>query len=173
MPSEQPERPWTVPVVVAEIPDGGSHHEIAADESTRSAIAKLAGVRTLPRLEASFDLTRRGDGVAVRGEVRAQAGQTCVVTLEPIESEVRETVDLMFAPADEGADSNASKRKRGEPPEALENGVVDLAAIANEFLVLGLDPYPRKPGAEFPRLQETQDDGAHPFAALGALKKRP
>ena len=171
MMKEQPERPWTVPVAVAEIPDGGSHYDLTADATARESIVRLAGLRSLPRLEASFDLARRGDGVAVRGEVRAQVGQTCVVTLEPIESGVQETVDLVFAPA-EGEAETGSPRRKGDPPEPLENGVVDLGAVAAEFLILGIDPYPRKPGAEFERA-ETQEEAQHPFAALAALKKKP
>jgi hypothetical protein len=47
---------------------------------------------------------------------------------------------------------------------------VDLGAVATEFLLLGIDPYPRKEGAEFePRI--TGDPAAHPFAALASLKK--
>jgi uncharacterized metal-binding protein YceD (DUF177 family) len=166
-----PEQPWTIPVTVAEIPDGGSHHDLSADAAVRDAVAKLAGLRTLPKLEASFDLNRRGDGVAVRGEVRARAGQICVVTLEPIENDVQETVDLLFMPPEQNEEQATAKRK-GEPPEPLENGVVDLGAIAIEFLVLGLDPYPRKPGAEFSRA-ESEDERANPFAALADLKKSP
>jgi uncharacterized metal-binding protein YceD (DUF177 family) len=172
MQTDSPKRPWSVPVPVAEISDGGSHYDLSADATVRDAVAAFAGIRTLPRLEASFDLTRRGEGVAVRGEVRGQAGQTCVVTLEPIESEVHEAVDLVFASPEEVSDSKPAGRKKGEPSEPLENGMVDLGAIATEFLLLGLDPYPRKPGAEFSRPQSA-DEGAHPFAALGALKKRP
>ena len=169
---DKSERLWSVPVPVAEIPDDGSHYELAADASVRDAVATLAGVRTLPRLEASFDLTRRGEGVAVRGEVRALAGQTCVVTLEPIDSEVRETVDLVFVPPDETADGKLTGRKKGDPPEPLENGIIDLGTIATEFLILGLDPYPRKEGAQFSGPQATEER-AHPFAALAELKKRP
>jgi len=50
-------------------------------------------------------------------------------------------------------------------------GKVDLGAIATEFLLLGIDPYPRKAGAEFAAVK-TADDSARPFAALEALKKR-
>lgn len=171
MTKEQPEKPWTVPVTVAEIPDGGSHYDLSADAAVRDAVAKLADLRSLPRLEASFDLTRRGDDVAVQGEVRAQVGQTCVVTLEPIETDVQETVDLVFTPG-VGEAETGSPRRKGDPPEPLENGVVDLGAVATEFLILGIDPYPRKPGAEFART-ETQEERQHPFAALEALKKKP
>ncbi len=47
--------------------------------------AELARLRTLPRLEATFDLVRRGrDGLHVTGRVTATVGQTCVITLEPL-----------------------------------------------------------------------------------------
>ena len=36
-----------------------------------------------------------------------------------------------------------------EPPDEIVNGQIDLGAITAEFLVLGLDPYPRKPGVDF------------------------
>jgi hypothetical protein len=49
--------------------------------------------------------------------------------------------------------------------------VLDVGAIATEFLVLGIDPYPRKAGADFAPLQDG-DGSAKPFAALEALKKR-
>ena len=111
------------------------------------------------------------------GQVSARVGQTCVVTLEPIESDVEEAVDLLFAPPAAGrgqpdAEIDGKWRKRGEePPEPLVGGTVDLGALATEFLILGIDPYPRKAGAEFAP-PKVDDDGAHPFAALEALKKR-
>ena len=43
-------------------------------------------------------------------------------------------------------------------------------AVATEFLLLGLDPYPRKPGAVFDA-PPADDPASRPFAALAALKK--
>jgi hypothetical protein len=43
--------------------------------------------------------------------------------------------------------------------------------IATEFLLLAIDPYPRKPGAVF-QPPVTEDNSAHPFASLAALKHR-
>jgi hypothetical protein len=48
-------------------------------------------------------------------------------------------------------------------------GRIDLGALATEFLMLAIDPYPRKPGATFEA--PAADPGGHPFAALAALKK--
>ena len=57
-----------------------------------------------------------------------------------------------------------------EPPEPLQDGVVDLGAVATEFLLLGIDPYPRKPDAVFDA-PPAGDPADKPFAALAALKK--
>jgi uncharacterized metal-binding protein YceD (DUF177 family) len=147
---------------------------IEAPAATRAAVAELAAVRDLPQLSAVFDLTRQGSGVHVSGQVSARVGQTCVVTLEPIESAVEEAVGLAFAPASGTQSEPKSARKRAhggdEPPEPLMNGMLDLGALATEFLILGIDPYPRKPGVQFAPLKP-DDAGEQPFAALQTLKK--
>ncbi len=103
-----PDRPWSVPVTLHEIPETGRRFDLNADEATRAVIAKAVGLRALPRLEASFDVVRHGTkGLHVVGRVSATVGQFCVVTLDPIESEVEELVDIIFvagaAPAGEHA----------------------------------------------------------------------
>ncbi len=168
---------WSVPVVVDDIPDTGLHLEIEAPPAVRAEVAELAELRDLPRLLALFDLTRQGAGVHVAGQVNARVGQVCVVTLEPIENAIDEVVDLNFAPKAGGAEPAPKKaRKRAqsndEPPEPLIDGMLDLGALATEFLILGIDPYPRKPGAQF-AAPKAEDAGEHPFALLEALKKRP
>jgi hypothetical protein len=76
--------PWRVPVALEEVGEDGRHFDLIADEDARAAIARVAGVRDLPRLEANFDVTRHGaDGLRVAGRVAATVGQNCVVTLEP------------------------------------------------------------------------------------------
>jgi uncharacterized metal-binding protein YceD (DUF177 family) len=163
---------WSVPVAAAEIPEIGRRLDLVADETTRQAIGKTAGLAALLRLEAQFDLIRHGaDGLHVSGRVAATVVQHCVVTLEPIESEVEEAVDLVFLPQPEPVAEAAGLADAAEPLEQLRNGAVDLGAIATEFLLLGLDPYPRKPGAVFEAPVAEDDPSTHPFAALAALKK--
>jgi len=163
---------WSVPVTLEEIPESGLHREIEAPAEARAAIAKLAGLRALPQLSAAFDLARRGAGVAVSGRVHAQVGQTCVVTLDPIENTVDEPIDVVFAPGASQPPATAKALDAADEPEALIDGKVDLGALATEFLMLGIDPYPRKAGAKFAP-PEVEDGADHPFAALAALKKRP
>jgi uncharacterized metal-binding protein YceD (DUF177 family) len=121
-------------------------------------------------------VTRRGNGLALTGEIAATVDQTCVVTLEPLSNEVREAVDAVFLPPESIArppdveTADAIDPEAVDEPEALVDGMADLGATATEFLLLAIDPYPRKPGAVF-EPPAADDPGAHPFAALAALKK--
>jgi hypothetical protein len=168
----EPDRPWSVPVRVEEVPETGLGMHLCADNDMRERIARIADVLALPRMEADFTITSRGRGLRVVGEVSATVKQTCVISLDPIENEITEPVDLIFEPApDSDFPGLARGEPEGEPPELLQGGCVDLGAIATEFLLLGIDPYPRKPGATFaPPAADAATDG--PFAALAALKGR-
>jgi uncharacterized metal-binding protein YceD (DUF177 family) len=165
---------WHVPIAVEDVSEQGERLDLVPDAEVRGAIARLAGLRDLPRLHANFEVRRHGqDGLHVTGRISATVGQACVVTLEPLVNEVEEDIDLLFVPAPmpvqdsaEGGDREAS----GNETELLIDGRIDLGAIATEFLVLGIDPYPRKPGAVFaPPPGVPADEG--PFASLAALKK--
>jgi uncharacterized metal-binding protein YceD (DUF177 family) len=166
--------PWSVPLDTDTISETGLHREISAAEDICAAVAKLAGVRAVSQLKASFDLSRAGDLVTVFGRVTADIGQNCVVTLEPLEAFVDEPIELTFAPvpAEGSAAEDRRRKSQEEPPEPLIDGVIDLGAIATEFLLLGIEPYPRKEGVAFAP-PEVDNDTPHPFAALEALKKRP
>jgi hypothetical protein len=167
-------RSWSISVRFEDVPEAGLRVELAADQAIRSETARAAGVVALPRLEAQFDVTRHGrDGLHITGSVSAIVRQTCVVTLDPVENEVHEPVDLTFMPGRHDGNAHAREEEIGphDAPEALINGTVDLGAIATEFLMLGIDPYPRKAGAVF-SAPATGDTSDHPFAALEALKKR-
>ena len=172
--------PWSVPVVVAQIPDTGLHREIEADRATCDAMAAVSGLRDILSASASLDLTLEKAGrVHVAGRVRARVGQTCVVSLDPIENDIDEAIDLIFAPpeqirelaelVDEAAESDA---EIPDPPEPIVNGVIDLGRLATDALFLGIDPYPRRPDAVFEPMVEAPDPEDHPFAALKALQPR-
>jgi uncharacterized metal-binding protein YceD (DUF177 family) len=167
--------PWSVPVTLSQIPENGRRFDLVADEATRARVARLVGLRSLPRLQATFDVVRQdSDGLRVDGEVSATVGQNCVVTLEPFDNEVKEGVILVFAPPRApaaGGDDDADAIDPGYA-EPLIGDRIDLGALAVEFLILGIDPYPRKPGVAF-EPPAAEDESEHPFAALAALKKGP
>jgi hypothetical protein len=170
--------PWSVPVTVVQIPDTGLHRYIEADEAAREAMAEVAGLREILSARASLDVTpERGGRVHVTGHVRARIGQTCVVTLDPIENEIDEPIDLIFAPPEQIPDLSdlvdeaaESETEIPDPPEPIINGVIDLGRLATDALFLAVDPYPRRPDAVFDPPVETADPIDHPFAALKALR---
>jgi hypothetical protein len=170
--------PWSVPVTVAQIPDTGLHRDIEASGAVREAMAEVAGLREILSASASLDVTPKSGGrFHVAGRVRARIGQTCVVTLDPIENDIDEPIDLIFAPpeqipelsdlVDEAAESDV---EIPDPPEPIVNGVIDLGRVATDALFLAIDPYPRRPDAVFDPPVETADPEDHPFAALKALQ---
>jgi hypothetical protein len=68
-------------------------------------------------------------------------------------------------------DAVAAAHDTDEPPEVLVDGVADLGAVLGEFLLLGIDPYPRKPDAVFaPSAEAEAEAEAGPFAVLAKLK---
>jgi hypothetical protein len=170
--------PWSVPVAVAQIPDTGLHRDIEAGPATRAAIAELGGLRDVLSASASLDVTPRGGGrFQVEGRVRARIGHTCVVTLDPIENDIDEAIDLIFAPPEQIPelsdlidDAAENSEAIPDPPEPIENGFIDLGRLATDALFLGVDPYPRRPDAVFDLPVVAADPEDHPFAALKALQ---
>jgi hypothetical protein len=173
--------PWSVPVAVEQIPETGLHRDLEASAATREALAEVGGLREVLSASASLDVTPKTRGrVHVEGRIRARIGQTCVVTLDPIESEIDEPIDQIFAPPEQIPEMAALVDEAAEnaveipdPPEPIVNGVIDLGRLATDALFLGIDPYPRKPDAVFEEAVVPPDPEDHPFAALKALQVDP
>ena len=116
-------------------------------------------------LKAELALARwRGEGIKVSGKFVAEVEQICVVTLDPFRAEVSDTIERYFLPKAGPADEEAGI-------DSLQDGAVELGEIVVEGLSLALDPYPRKPGAEFEGLGDDQaaadaPSTSSPFSAL-------
>jgi uncharacterized metal-binding protein YceD (DUF177 family) len=174
--------PLAHPVRVEDIKLRGSHIAVHAPEQDLPAIARHLGLASVEALDARYVATRSGDSVKLEGTITAKVHQTCVVSLDPFPVELAIPVQLDFAPEEETllaakrAEADAAKfdievmLNETDPPEPIVNGIIDLGAVTLEFLALGLDPYPRKPGVEFeagPAAAEVES----PFAALAKLKR--
>lgn len=173
-----PADPWRASVAVEQIPQTGLHRDLEAGSAAREAMAEIAGLREILSARASFDLSLRSGGrVHVGGRVRARIGQTCVVTLDPIENDIDEEIDLIFAPSEQitpPADViDDGDTEAADLPEPIVNGIIDLGRLATDVLFLAIDPYPRKAGVVFEPRVAAADPEDHPFAALKALKGDP
>lgn len=167
-----------------DVPPLGTRVKIEADAAQRAALAALADVVSVEAMTAEVLVTPWSDeGFAVTGKVTAKLTQTCVVTLEPIATSVEEEIDVKLVPPEAMAKYEIAPDENGEidldasaldQPDPLEGGVIDVGGIVIEHLMLGIDPYPRKPGAVFDADSAGVGDGREalsPFAALARLKK--
>jgi len=171
-------------VAVDDIPAKGLDLTIHADAVECAALARRSGLVAIESLAADFRLRKvEGSKVAVEGELHARVVQACVVSLDPFESAIEAAIEAEFGgdgetkvtPARGRADGiGASSLQSGEfeGPDPIIDGRIDLGALAAEFLMLSLDPYPRKPGATFDDtgFSAAEAETASPFAALGTLR---
>jgi hypothetical protein len=166
-------------VNVDEVPEQGLDLTVAADPATRQALAAANGLAGLDRLEADFHVARQGlAAFNVTGSLRSRVTQICVLSLEPFDTEMVEEIDVDFAPpaaaalaAARAAAGGATVAER-DPPDPIIDGMIDVGALAAEFLALGLDPYPKKPGVEFVPIALPEDKDEKPFDVLKKLSDR-
>lgn len=158
-------RPLSRPIPVADLPPKGLDVTVEASPEEREALARDFKLPAIHALTGTFHVTETRSGVHVSGHIDAAINQICVVTLEPFDSELREEVDVDFA-----APGKMDEQAGEDAPDEIVNGTVDLGALTAEFLALGLDPYPRKPGVDF-TFEAADDHAESPFAALAQLKR--
>jgi hypothetical protein len=189
-----PDLEFSFPVDVTSLPPTGRHYAIKADDAARARVAVRLGLQDVAALTASFDLIPRAGGlVKVTGIVEATVTQTCVVTLAPLPASVKEEVEVAYTTfAPKPAAKAASKSKAGkaeedeeedllslgeeDPPQEALDGQIDLGELAVEYMALGLEPYPKAPGASFEAASWTgkgeKSEPESPFAVLAQLKKK-
>lgn len=177
------ERPFSHPVKVGRISGGPVEMHLKANAQELQGLATLWGVLSVERLDANIKLSRwKRDGVRVKGRVTAKVVQACVVSLDPVESEIDEEFDELFVPEGSklarapSADTAEIVLDPDGPdiPETFEGDAIDAGVVVTEFAALGIDPYPRKPGLDFePHIEDSAEDDRKPspFAALKAWKK--
>jgi hypothetical protein len=162
---------------------------LVPSQAERVAIAHWLGIEAVDSLKATVQLSRSGmDEYAYQGSFEADVVQACVITLAPVPShlsgEIRRRFRILPRP------STRRRKSATEPPpaipavidlsiaqedspELLDQPVLDLAAPLLEELSLGLDPYPKAPGAAFEVPREPLAPAENPFAVLETLKRAP
>lgn len=162
-----PELPYSEPVRLHQVA-GGVKRILEPDAAARARIAKALDLASLDTLTAEMDLAPTAAGWRLSGRVRATLAQTCGITLEPLPLEVDAPFVLTLAEAVEAESDEIVITLDDESPDLIENGQIDLGQYAVEQLALRLDPFPRKPGAEF--VQPPEPAEISPFAVLKQLR---
>jgi uncharacterized metal-binding protein YceD (DUF177 family) len=160
------------PIDVARLPAGGGSYELTASAEERAALAKRFELLTLDQLEARVQITRVAGGFyRLSAHLDATLTQACVITLEPVASQISEDFSLLYGTLD---DENEVVLDSGsETVEPLEAGTIDIGEAVAQQLSLALDPFPHAPGAE-PESGEIsfgEPSRESPFAVLAKLRK--
>ena len=162
--------PLSRPVAVNRLPPAGLEVEVVATPEERQAIARDFNLPGIAALTGRYKVTGSLHRVQVRGRITATLTQTCSVTLDPFEASVDEVVEVDFTEPDALPEAVAAEMEKAPTQDEIVNGRIDLGGLTAEFLALGLDPYPRKPGVDFAFGGEA-DPADSPFAALDKLKR--
>ena len=166
------ESAFSHPLVVADLPPEGVALKLVPGEEERAALARHVDALAVPSLVAELKAVPDGKGgVAVEGDLAATVRQTCVVSLEPFDNAVNEHIALRFLPEGVAAPAAEDEANERDPADLVRGGVIDLGALIAEFLALGVDPYPRRPGAVFAP-PPAENETSSPFAALAKLKPK-
>lgn len=159
--------PFSDPVRLHQIGQGVTR-TLEPDEAARKRIARSLDLASLDAFTADMDLKPTDAGWRLKGRVRANAVQTCGLTLEPLPVTIDQRFSVTLAEAvDEDSDEIVIDMDE-ETPDLVEEGRIDLGQYAVEQLALSLDPFPRKEGAEF--VQPPEPTEISPFAVLRSIK---
>ncbi|MBU1347356.1 MAG: DUF177 domain-containing protein [Alphaproteobacteria bacterium] len=162
--------PFSDVVRVNEI-GAGLSRTLVPDETERARIIKALDLASLEAFEADLKLAPARVGWTLSGRVKATLEQVCGITLEPLPVRVDErfSVDLIEATEREPDEADIEITLDDDAPDVIEDARIDLGQYAVEQLALALDPFPRKPGAEF--VQPDEPAEISPFAVLKAFRK--
>lgn len=149
--------PVSFPVNIARLPQKGMPVRIEADDKQRAALADAHGLEAVKSYVADLTVTAwKRHGIRVAGKVKAKIVQTCVVTLEPLDAKIDESIEALFLPEDsklgrlgfEAGGEIILDAEGDDAPETFSGDYIDVGALGEEFFGLAIDPYPRKQGAE-------------------------
>ena len=159
--------PYSEPVRLHQV-GAGVTRRLEPDAAARARIAKALDLASLDSFVADVTLAPSPGGWTLSGRVKARLAQICGITLEPLPVEIDAPFSLSLAEAADEESDEIVITLDDESPDPIEGGQVDLGQYAVEQLALQLDPFPRKPGAEF--VQPPEPAEVSPFAVLKQLR---
>ena len=153
-----------------------------ATEDERAKVRETLMIPEVSRLEGTLTIRPwHKTGFMIGGDLSASVAQECVVTLERVEEEVETRFERSFLPPEEAAQVEPDEDvevdfalESEDPPDILDGHTLNLLKIVSEHLALGLEPYPRKEGAQISDTYargEEEDAKENPFDVLKQLKE--
>ena len=138
---------------------------IDATAAERAAICRLLELKRLDGLTLTYRLLHTGAGrLRLKGQLKADATQTCVVSLDPVPALIDVPVEVEFWPAamieaELKREEASGSTTLANWPEPIKDGRIDLGPLIYETLATSLDPYPKREGVSFEWSQGADEPG--------------
>ena len=133
-----------------------------------TALAKRLNVLSVDDLKADVTV-QKNDLIEVSGSFVAHVKQACVVSGEAIEQKVEDSFTEFFC--QHSRHENPIDLDMDTPDiEVVEDGRIDVGELVVEYLILGLDPFPRKEGIPLVKAGDLEEK-ENTFAVLKNWKK--
>lgn len=177
-PGQRPAAPeFSRMVKIEEITAQGIERAIEASVAERTALAERLGILAVHELTGVFRVWPTELGLELDGHLEGVVEQSCVVTLEPVKTEVASDFAVRYISPHIEAAGQAGEEldPLGEDIEPLPADAIDIGELAAQYLSLAIDPYPRKSGAEVkhPMVLDEEPSASsrpNPFAVLKKLR---
>lgn len=168
---------FSYPLKLEDMSSATQNYKLKASQKELECITEVMKVPAVKSFEAEIKvkLLKKEHIVEVDGTIDADVEQTSVISLENFVKSYHNAFSLRF-------DTKMTQKELKEIDfeyddellDILDNGQIDLAAIAMEHLALVLDDFPRKDGEEFlfqSEFDEETTQATNPFSVLKKLKK--
>lgn len=158
-----PEPEWSVLVDAQLVTSNPQKMRISAADDVRKALCVRLELAVISSLSADVTLHReKGNVIHVNGLMKANVTQHCVVTMDPVQTQIEQTFEGWYADQDRIVmlakarherlgrltDSEIPILEEKEDPEPLANGMIDIGELIVQSLSLALDDFPRRRGLE-------------------------
>lgn len=163
-------------VSIEDVEAGTVERRLEANDAERAALADRFDLLSIDSLSATATLRRLPASplVRVEGQLTADVGQRCIVSLAPVSDHIDINFSEIFSPA--------GYQPRGEMEEdeivdSFDDGGIDIGELVAQHLSLFLNPYPRAEGVELPgdgagEPGSPADEERRPLAGLGELLRK-
>lgn len=160
--------------------EGDESFDVSPNDAQAKAIAARLSLLSLDSLTASGAVHNRAGKFHLTGSLTASVTQECVVTGEPVRSEITDEFEGWFIDHDTAvsfAKVRQEKLKQNahaetpilderDDPESLIDGHIDLGEQIVQFLSLSINPYPHAEGADYPIKEGDKE-------AMSEIRKNP
>jgi uncharacterized metal-binding protein YceD (DUF177 family) len=152
--------------------------ELVPNDASRRAIALELGLSGLRKLRFAGHITPKGKkGWELTGTLGASVIQPCVVTLEPVNTRIDETIVRRYQAEEDTPESGSETEMPEDDTTEPIPEMINVNKVMTEALALALPAYPRAEKAELEQavfaekgIEPLTNEGSRPFAGLKSLK---